>query len=63
MSERIDGAERTSVDPVDRGEIGQTDALSALTANLSETAQILFSAGGVHNTLEQVVAVAVHTIE
>ena len=37
--------------------------LSALTANLSETAQILFSAGGVHNTLEQVVAVAVHTIE
>jgi GAF domain-containing protein len=48
---------------VDRSDTGQTDALSALAANLSETAQILFSAGGVHDTLEQVIAVAVHTIE
>jgi GAF domain-containing protein len=66
MSERIVNGESMSVDPVgpaDRGETGQTDALAALAANLSETAQILFSAGSVHDTLEQVVAVAVHTIE
>jgi len=63
MSERIGSADSMGVDPADGGETGQTDALSALAANLSETAQILFSAGGVHDTLEQVVAVAVHTIE
>jgi GAF domain-containing protein len=51
----------TSVGPV--GERVETDPLSALTSNLSETAEILFSAGSVHNTLEQVVTVAVHTIE
>ena len=45
------------------GETIETDPLAALTTNLSETAQILFSAGSVHGTLEQVVAVAVHTIE
>ena len=63
MSGRIENDGGTSVDPAARDETDQTDALSALTANLSETAQILFSAGGVHDTLEQVVAVAVHTIE
>jgi len=63
MSERIENDGDTSVDPADRDETSQTDALSALTANLAETAEILFSAGGVHHTLEQVVAVAVHTIE
>jgi GAF domain-containing protein len=63
MSGRLGNDESTSVDPVDRDEPSQTDALSALTANLSETAQILFSAGSVHDTLEQVVALAVHTIE
>ena len=51
----------TSAGPVDET-IG-TDPLSALASTLSETARILFSAGSVHNTLEQVVAVAVHTIE
>jgi GAF domain-containing protein len=51
----------TSVGPLD--DTVETNPLSALTSNLSETAQILFSAGSVHNTLEQVVAVAVHTIE
>jgi GAF domain-containing protein len=63
MSGRVDSAESMGVDPADPGGTGQTDALSALAANLSETAQILFSAGGVHDTLEQVVALAVHTIE
>jgi GAF domain-containing protein len=52
---------RTSVGPLD--EAVETNPFSALTSNLSETALILFSAGSVHNTLEQVVAVAVHTIE
>ena len=54
------------MEPIERDETGaisQTDPLAALTTNLSETAQILFSAGSVHSTLEQVVAVAVHTIE
>jgi GAF domain-containing protein len=51
----------TSLGPSD--ETTGADPLAALTANLSETAQILFSAGSVHSTLEQVVAVAVHTIE
>ena len=50
-------------EPADRDQTSESDTLSALTANLSETAQILFSAGSVHDTLEQVVALAVHTIE
>jgi GAF domain-containing protein len=55
-----------NVEPADRDEAqgeNQTDPLAALTTNLAETAQILFSAGGVDSTLEQVVTVAVHTIE
>jgi GAF domain-containing protein len=66
MSGRTEDGESTrvdSADPADPGEVEQTDALAVLAANLSETAQILFSAGSVHATLEQVVAVAVHTIE
>jgi GAF domain-containing protein len=63
MGGRMESDESTSVDPVDNDETTGSDPLSALTSNLSETAQILFSAGGVHNTLGQVVAVAVHTIE
>ena len=51
----------TSLGPTDESD--ETNPLSALTSNLSETAEILFSAGSVHSTLEQVVAVAVHTIE
>jgi GAF domain-containing protein len=52
-----------SENPADGDQTSQADPLAALTANLSETARILFSARGVHDTLEQVVAVAVHTIE
>jgi GAF domain-containing protein len=63
MSERAPNDESTNVDPADYDGTIEMGPLSALTANLSETAQILFSAGGVHSTLEQVVAVAVHTIE
>jgi GAF domain-containing protein len=51
----------TSVESVDA--TVETSPVAALTSNLTETAQILFSAGSVHNTLEQVVALAVHTIE
>jgi GAF domain-containing protein len=58
-----DNDETTSVNPTDTDTAVTSDPLSVLTANLSETAQLLFSAGNVHNTLEQVVAVAVHTIE
>jgi hypothetical protein len=50
------------MDPISR-ETTDPDSVSELTANFSETARILFSAGGVHATLEQVVAVAVETIE
>jgi GAF domain-containing protein len=58
------GDERSrSVNPDDSNATIDTESLSVLTANLSETARILFSAGGVSSTLEQVVAVAVHTIE
>jgi transcriptional regulator with GAF, ATPase, and Fis domain len=39
------------------------DAASELTANFSETARILFSAGSVTDTLAQVVELAVATIE
>jgi GAF domain-containing protein len=48
---------------VPTNETTEVDPLSALTSNLTETAQILFAAGSVHDTLAQVVAVAVHTIE
>jgi GAF domain-containing protein len=50
------------MDPVAR-EKSDRDPVSELTSNLSETARILFSAGSVHGTLEQVVAIAVETIE
>ena len=55
--------ESKSVDPAGSSGTSQVDPLTALTANLSETARILFSARSVHETLEQVIAVAVHTIE
>jgi GAF domain-containing protein len=66
MTEQVGKVESMSADPAGRdqtGESSQSDPLAALTTNLSETAEILFSAGGVHSTLEQVIAVAVHTIE
>jgi GAF domain-containing protein len=63
MSGRTGNDEGTSVDRADPDGTIEMGPLSALTANLSETAEILFSAGSVHSTLEQVVAVAVHTIE
>jgi GAF domain-containing protein len=67
MSGRIENDESstnvTSSDRDDASETIEMDPLAALTTNLSETAQILFSAGGVHSTLQQVVTVAVHTIE
>jgi GAF domain-containing protein len=37
--------------------------MTALTADVAETARLLFSAGGVQDTLAQVVAVAVSTID
>ena len=49
-----------SENPADGDQTSQADPLAALTANLSETARILFSSRGVHDTLEQVVAVADH---
>jgi GAF domain-containing protein len=45
------------------GEATDRDPVSELTETFSETARLLFSAGSVHATLEQVVAVAVETIE
>lgn len=39
------------------------ESLSALAESLSQTAEILFSAGSVRRTLQQVVALAVDTIE
>ena len=39
------------------------DVVSALTADLSETAAVLFAAGGVSETLAQVVSLALSTIE
>jgi GAF domain-containing protein len=49
--------EREIMPPVD------TDPLSELTVNFSETARILFAAGSVTDTLVQVVETAVATIE
>src|ERR1700743_3225176 len=57
------GHERsTGMDPSAREQADQ-DPVSELTSTFSETARILFSAGSVHSTLEQVVAIAVETIE
>ena len=50
------------MDPIEGETIGQ-DPFSELTANFSETARILFSAGSVSSTLDAVVAMAVETIE
>jgi GAF domain-containing protein len=66
MTELTGNGETTNAELATRDKAGvssQSEPLSALTTNLSETADILFSAGSVHSTLEQVVAVAVHTIE
>jgi GAF domain-containing protein len=51
------------MDPLDGETRTQNDPLSEFTESFSETARILFSAGGVTSTLAQVVAVAVHTID
>jgi GAF domain-containing protein len=51
------------MEPVEFDGTIDNDPISELTATLSETAQILFSAGDVASTLAQVVAVAVATIE
>lgn len=57
------GYERSIImDPMEGDIIGR-DPVSELTANFSETARILFSAGSVNSTLGQVVTVAVQTIE
>jgi GAF domain-containing protein len=50
-------------DTVEHDPVSEPDPVAELTANFSETARILFSAGGVNNTLAQIVAVAVQTIE
>src|SRR5665213_2274798 len=58
------GNERSrSMDPVGGESMLERDPFSELTSNFSETARLLFSAGGVASTLAQVVAVAVQTIE
>ena len=41
------------MNPADMDATIDTESLSVLTANLSETARILFSAGSVNSTLEQ----------
>jgi ANTAR domain/GAF domain len=57
------GHERsTGMDPI-ADEKTEQDPVSELTSTFSEMARILFSAGSVHSTLEQVVAIAVETIE
>jgi hypothetical protein len=50
------------MDPMESATVGH-DPVSELTADFSETARILFSAGSVNSTLAQIVAVAVETIE
>ena len=50
------------MDPIEGNTIGR-EPLADLTESLSEIAGVLFSAGSVTNTLAQVVALAVHTIE
>jgi GAF domain-containing protein len=57
------GHERSAgMDPI-AGDMTDRDPLSELTSTFSETARNLFSAGSVHSTLEQVVSIAVETIE
>jgi GAF domain-containing protein len=51
------------MEPVEGKLTSDADRFSELTAALSETARILFSAGDVASTLAQVVTVAVATIE
>jgi len=51
------------MDPIDGETTIDRDPFSELTESFSETARILFSAGGVPSTLAQVVTVAVETIE
>jgi GAF domain-containing protein len=51
------------MDPTEATTPINTDPYSELTSSFSETARILFSAGGVTNTLGQVVSLAVETIE
>jgi GAF domain-containing protein len=51
------------MDPIESESTLDRDPFSELTSNISETARILFSAGGVADTLAQIVAVAVATIE
>jgi GAF domain-containing protein len=51
------------MNPIDGESTIDTDPFSELAANISDSARILFSAGGVANTLAQVVMVAVETIE
>jgi GAF domain-containing protein len=50
------------MDPISR-DTTDRDPVYELTADFAQTARILFSAGGVHATLGQVVALAVETIE
>ena len=50
------------MDPIEPDTIGR-EPFSELTSSLSEITRVLFSAGSVTNTLAQVVALAVHTIE
>jgi GAF domain-containing protein len=50
------------MEPIFGNAIG-SEPFGDLTSSLSEVAGVLFSAGSVTNTLAQVVAVAVHTIE
>jgi GAF domain-containing protein len=51
------------MEPVEGEATTDTDRFAELTAALSETARILFSAGDVASTLTQIVTVAVATIE
>ncbi len=50
------------MDPMESDTVSH-DPVTELTANFTETARILFSAGSVNSTLSQIVAVAVETIE
>jgi GAF domain-containing protein len=50
------------MDPIEVETVGQ-DPVAELAATFSETARLLFSAGSVKSTLEQIVVIAVETIE
>ena len=56
------GERSFTMHPIESETLGQ-DPVAELTATFSETARLLFSAGSVNSTLEQIVAVAVETIE